>query len=299
MGELPNFDAYVVSVVLAATVLPRTLTFLVALGNSLLIIGNYLFQTHNPNITQDVALYSSETVQTVSLLVRPIALQFVLAVVAYLWVRGMDEAIRRADRAEEIAAWEIRDRERTFALEEGVLYLHQALTQWANGDVRHRIPAMPVAILEQVRTDLNTFIERFGSTMQASFSLYRLQQEAQRLTAALEDWVQGHPVVWPAPSGTPLDRVVTLLRFASQSRAIPPSHPTAPPSGSMPAGGSAAAMRTQTGGPRPANPWAADPVDPTGQSQSENWPLERPKPPDQPDQPDQQNPRQWPWDTAT
>ena len=30
MGELPNFDAYVVSVVLAATLLPRAMTFLVA-----------------------------------------------------------------------------------------------------------------------------------------------------------------------------------------------------------------------------------------------------------------------------
>src|SRR5258707_12959923 len=103
LGELPNFDAYVVSVVVAATLLPRASIFLVAAGNSLLIIGNYALQPHNANIVQDAHLYSSVTVQTVSFLVRPIALQLVLAVGAYLWVRGVEEALRGAYPAEERA----------------------------------------------------------------------------------------------------------------------------------------------------------------------------------------------------
>jgi hypothetical protein len=220
MGELPNFDAYVVSVVLAATLLPRLMTFLVAAVNTLLIVANYLFQPHNANITQDAALYSSETVQTLSLLVRPIALQLVLAVVAYLWVRGAEEAIRRADLAEEVVILQRREQTRTFALQEGVRYLQQALSQWVTGDVRHRIPAMPDPVLEQVREDLNLFIDRFGPDRQASFALYRLQEEARRLTMALEDWLSGRPVVWPAPSGTALDRAMELLRV---SRSRPPS----------------------------------------------------------------------------
>ena len=188
--------------------------------NTLLIVGNYLLQPHNANITQDAALYSSETVQTVSLLARPIALQLVLAVVAYLWVRGAEEAIRRADLAEEIVALQRREQTRTFALQEGVRYLQQALSAWVIGDVRHRIPAMPDPVLEQVREDLNLFIDRFGPDRQASFALYRLQEEARRLTMALEDWLSGRPVVWPAPSGTELDRAMELLRM---SRSRPPS----------------------------------------------------------------------------
>jgi hypothetical protein len=175
MGELPNFDAYVVSVVVAATVLRRSAAFLVATGNSLLIIGNYLWQPHNANIAQDTHLYSSVTIQTVSFLVRPIALQFVLAVVASLWVRGTDEAIRRADRAEEIAWLEQREversraeTERTFALEEGVRYLHQSLTQWAVGDLRHPVPQMPVPVLQQVANDLNQFMERFARSSRST-----------------------------------------------------------------------------------------------------------------------------------
>ncbi len=297
LGELPTFDVYVVSLVLAATVLPRRSIFLVAGGNILLVVGTYLLLPHNADIAQDAARYSSVMMQTVSLLGRPIALQLVLAVVATLWVRGTEDEIRRADRAEEIAAWEARDRERTFALEEGVRYLHQTLAEWATGDVRGRIPAMPVAILEQVRQDLNAFIERFRPALQPSFQLYRLQQEAQRLTAALEDWVQGHPVVWPAPSGTPLDRAVVLL---SQSRppqlrlTHPPrptprlSRPTAPPSlqpfGPWPSSGPAPTMaeteqrpgqRTtgqpaagrQTGAPRPIEPDLPDWLRPQPPSQ--------------------------------
>ena len=229
MGELPNFDAYVVSVVLAATLLPRLLTFLVAAANTLLIVANYLFQPHNANITQDAALYSSVTVQTVSLLARPIALQLVLAVVAYLWVRGAEEAIRRADLAEEIVALQRREQTRTFALQEGVRYLQQAMSAWVIGDVRHRIPAMPDPVLEQVREDLNLFIDRFGPNRQASFALYRLQEEAKRLTMAMEDWLGGRPVVWPAPSGTALDRAMELLRFAGSGRS-PSSRPSLGPS---------------------------------------------------------------------
>jgi hypothetical protein len=224
MGELPNFDAYVVSVVLAATVLPRVSTFLVAGANSLLIVGNYLLQPHNPNIARDAQLYSSATVQTVSFLVRPIALQLVLATVAYLWVRGTDQAIRRADRAEEIAILEQRavergraEAERTLALEEGVRYLHQTLTQWAQGDIRRRIPEMPVAILQQVRSDLNAFSGRFESALRAEFDLRRVQEESQHLTDAIRAWRHGYVPTWPVPTGTPLDPVIHALAGDAQA----------------------------------------------------------------------------------
>lgn len=228
MGELPNFDAYVISVVIAATVLPRGTVFVVAGGNTALIIGDYLLQPHYANIGVDAALYSSPTLQTISFLVRPIALQLVLAVVAFLWVRGAEEAIRRADRAEELALLERRERERTIALEEGVRYLHQVLSEWTAGDVRHRIPAMPVRALEQVRTDLNTFIERIAPALRAAHLLDRLETEVQHLTAALEGWAQGHTVVWPKPSGTPLDRALTLVETMSHTRQAPSSQPIGP-----------------------------------------------------------------------
>ena len=156
MGELPNFDLYVVSVVVAATVLPRLSSFFVAVVNSVLIVADSCSSRTMPTSLGTHCCFEHRRPDNF-LLVRPIALQLILAVVAYLWVRGTDQAIRRADRAEEIAILEQRavdrsreEADRTFALEEGVRYLQQTLTQWARGDIRRRVPTMPVAILEQV-----------------------------------------------------------------------------------------------------------------------------------------------------
>lgn len=212
MGQLPNYDAFAVSVVIAASVLPRRSAFIVAALNSAMIVADYLIRPHNLNVVLDAALYPSVTIQTVSLLVRPIALQFTMALVAFLWVRGTDLAILRADRAEEIAMLEYRELERTSTLEEGIRYLHQTLSQWAQGNFAGRVPAMPLDILEQVRNDLNNYMERFGPVMNATYYLQRLQNEVGRLTASLESWVRGQPVVWPEPSGTPLDYAIELLR---------------------------------------------------------------------------------------
>lgn len=212
MGQLPNYDALAVSVVMAASVLPRRSAFVVALLTSAMIVADYLVRPHNANIAADAALYPSPTIQTVSLLVRPIALQFIFALVAFLWVRGTDRAIRRADRAEVVAALEYRELERTRTLEEGVYYLRQTLAQWAEGNFTHRIPIMPIELLEQIRSDLNTYIERYSPIIDASYYLRRLQGAVAHLTATLETWVRGQPVVWPEPTGTPLDRAIELLR---------------------------------------------------------------------------------------
>jgi hypothetical protein len=219
MGQLPNYDALAIGVVVSATVLPRAAAFLVALLNSGAIVADYLLQPHNANIALDARLYSSTLIQTVSLVVRPIAFEFILAVVAYLWVRSMESALQRADRAEDLIRLERRERQRTIALEEGVRYLHQTLAQWAVGNLHWQVPPMPVDVLEQVRIDLNSFIGQFALSRRADFMLRRIQEDAWQLVAALERWVSGYPVTWPAPTGTPLDRAVELLQLANSSPA--------------------------------------------------------------------------------
>ena len=275
MGQLPNYDAFAVSVVIAASVLPRRSAFIVAALNSAMIVADYMIRPHNANVALDAALYPSVTIQTVSLLVRPIALQFIMALVAFLWVRGTDLATRRADRAEEIAMLEYRELERTSTLEEGILYLHQTLSQWAQGNFVGRVPAMPLDILEQVRNDLNNYMERYGPVMNATYYLQRLQNEVGRLTASLESWVRGQPVVWPELSGTPLDHTIELLRGPGgpgsrpSSYSSPTSAPMRPtgaprltpmptPPGTMPP-----ASPRATGGPYAPPP--SDPLAPPGQ----------------------------------
>lgn len=275
MGQLPNYDAFSVSVVIAASVLPRRSSFVVATLNSVLIMADYLIRPHNANVIADAALYPSVTAQTISLLVRPIALQFVFALIAFLWVRSTDLAIRRADRAEEVALLESRELEHTRTLEEGVRYLHQTLAQWAQGNVTGRVPAMPLEILEQVRNDLNAFIERFGPVTDATNYLRRLQHEVGRFTNALENWVYGRPTVWPESSGTPLDHALELLRpYVSRL----PSQPISPPGPSRPTGAPQfrpgtmpPASQRHSDGPRishtPRPPYMSPPFGPSQQVQ--------------------------------
>src|SRR5262249_10452994 len=199
MGQLPNYDAFAVGVVVSASILPRGLAFVVAALNSLIIVADYMLQPHNANVAADAVLYPSVTQQTVSLLARPIALQFIFAVVAFLWVRGVDRAIMRADRAEEVAELERRELERTVALGEGVRYLPQTLVQWRNGDFRSRMPEMPVEALQSLSDDLNAFIQQVAPRLQADFYYRRTEEEARRLAMALQAQAQGRRVTMPAP----------------------------------------------------------------------------------------------------
>jgi hypothetical protein len=227
MGQLPNYDLLAVTVVIAASVLPRASAFLVAAFNSALIVTDYLLRPHNANLIADAALYSSVRQQTVSLLVRPIALNLVLAVVAYLWVRGTDRAIRRADRAEELAVLEARELERAQILEEGVRYVRQTIARWAHGDLSARVPIMPVPALRTMCEELNGFIIAFANRANADQHLRRLQAEVSKLTVALDQWAQGRAALLPTPSGTALDRVLELLAQMRQ-RAARPSAPPPP-----------------------------------------------------------------------
>lgn len=280
MGQLPNYDAFAVSVVIAASVLPRRSGFIVAVLNSAAIVADYLIRPHNANVIADAALYPSVTVQTISLLARPIALQFVFALVAFLWVRGADLAVRRANRAEEIALLEYRELERTSTLEEGVRYLHQTLAEWAQGNFAHRVPMMPLGILEQIRGDLNAFMERYGPIMDASYYLRWLQTEVSYLTAGLESWLRGQPVVWPEPSGTPLDPAINLLRAYGSAGTAPP-----PPGYSS----ATSSPVRPTGAPRfpSAPPMRPPPPRATGAPYTSAPPPHEPQQPQQSQQPGQ------------
>ncbi len=289
MGELPNFDAYVVPVVIAASILPRASGFIVATLNSLLIVGNYAWQPHNANITQDAHLYSSVTVQTVSLLVRPIALQFVLAVVAYLWVRGTDRAIRRADRAEEIAELEQREIERTHEIEEGVHQLLAVHVRLANGDFGARVPPLRSVPLWQIGNSLNHLIARLTAFAQVDAVLGRTQQAAGALVDVIQRWQQGQVVpasALPAPSGTPVDPLIVLLQrtaagqrgawsspsSTSSTTDTPASAPSFGPASGFGLGSGASGERRSglTGSPPPREaPWHREP--PATSAPGEGW----------------------------
>jgi hypothetical protein len=209
------------SVLVAASVLEPWSVFVVAAINcalmSLIIVG----MPHSEAFDQ---LLASNNAQQA--FAGPLLMQVVVALVAYFWARSVFNALKRADRAEEIAALERREVERTHELEQGVRELLDVHVQLANGDFQVRAQPIRNPLLWQIGSSLNTLIARFARLAQMEFLLRRTDQEARRLAESIRIARAGRQPTWPAPSGTPLDEVIVALADAPANaapRAFAPS----------------------------------------------------------------------------
>ena len=218
---LPAYDLFAIAVVLGASILPRGAAFVIAGVNVAIIVADFLLQ---PKTGDLLRLYKLEG--TLPLIARPIALQIIIATVAYLWVRGTDEAIRRADRAEEMATLEHAFAEQRRQLEVGAQQLLETHVRVANGDYTARAPLSQDHMLWQVAASLNNLITRIQRAGDAEFKLRRTEEEMMRVVAAIDDANGGRRPLWPAPTGTVVDEL--LRRVAAGQRARQPAGP--PPS---------------------------------------------------------------------
>src|SRR5262249_46425174 len=90
---LPTYDLIAgIPVALAATVMHRNFIWPAAALSLVCIIGDFALQPHGPNLSGLVATYGPS-----ALVSRPIAFCVILATVAYLGARSIQQAIERAD----------------------------------------------------------------------------------------------------------------------------------------------------------------------------------------------------------
>jgi hypothetical protein len=234
LDALPAYDLLVMTVVVGATVLPRAATFVVAAINIALIVGDFYLQPFAKDLHDEVyppagttGVFASPTEAIVGLLARPIALQVIIATVAYLWVRSADEAIRRADRAEEIATLEHTLADQKRQLDVGIQQLLQTHVRVANGDFSARAPLGQDHILWQISSSLNNMISRMQRAGQAEHQLRRTEEELRRLAAAIDDAQAGRQPLWPVPTGTAADLIIERVARGQRRRA-PGSAPLDP-----------------------------------------------------------------------
>ena len=206
---LPAYDMFVGAIVIAASILPRRMTFFAAALSIVLILADFALQPHGADVTAAIAQYGPAAMVT-----RPIMEIVIVATVAYLWVRGLQEQVRRADRAEEIARLESLVADQKRALDYGVEQLTQAFVRSANGDYNVRVNIPQQNPLWSIGAQMNTFVQRLGAANQANFELERARQEAYRLATALDDWRAGRVPIWPVPSGTVVDPLIQRLTGA-------------------------------------------------------------------------------------
>lgn len=244
---LPLFDLLAISLVVAASLLTPAAVLVVTVLVIGFTIADILLQPHTASM--DVLFQSSDGLLT--LIARPVAFQLIVGVIGFLWARNTVESIRRADRAEELAELERRELDRTRELEEGVRQLLAVHVHLANGDFNVRAPAIRNSLLWQIGSSLNNLVARLGRLAQADFALRRTQEEANRVTEAIYLINSGRQPVWPAPSNTPLDRLVDVLRTSLTPRVAGGGGPAQQLPPATPGGYSGSASMPAPGTPPP------------------------------------------------
>jgi len=227
-SALPIFSLLVLSLMCAVSFLPPVWVFVVAAINALFTLFvltslpssgelHHLLQTVFPGIATPILLS-----------------QFIVSIVAYIWVRGARLAILRADRAEEIAALERRELERQQLeieqkqqLDTGIQQLIQTHVEVANGNFAARAPLMEENILWQVAYSLNNLLARLQS-----YQLFNVQQRRNQEALNYLIWAvqrakkEGEPLRMQQ-TGTPVDALIielTSLRFGDPPAARPNIH---------------------------------------------------------------------------
>lgn len=216
---LSMFDLLVVSELVAASLLAPVSVFWVAVLNMIEVILDINVQSRSMMWMQ---MIPSQQL-TYSLLARPAILFFVVALVAYLWVKSAFNALQRADRAELIANLEQREKERVQQLEESIEQMLAVHMRVANGDLSARAPAYQSFLLWRIGAALNNFLARLQVALAAERDLRRLTQEITQLRLALRTWRRGQPLQWYSTKETLLNPLVNDLRYLLAREQLRPS----------------------------------------------------------------------------
>jgi hypothetical protein len=195
------------AVLVAAIVLPPGRIFVVAAGNTALILGFLLGLPQTAALTATAP--SGQMVRTVE---QTIGLRMLVASVAYFWVRSTARALARMDHAEHVASLQQRALAQKQAREAEVTHLLDVHVRVANGDLGARAHMRQDHTLWQMGTSLNHLLARFQDARAAERWLQATERAAAQLTAALREVSANQPLMWPEPSGTAIDAVVQPLR---------------------------------------------------------------------------------------
>lgn len=179
---LPVYSILVLPLMCVVSFLPAWWVFVVAIGNSLFTIYTMTTMPHS------AALNAALKVAFIKIVTPIILSQLIVSVVAYIWVTSAVEAIKRADRAEEIAKLEHAlaaqaeiITQQKVQLETSIQKIVETNTRVANGDFNARVPLTQDNVLWQVSSSLNNFLSRLQRSRQ------ELQQVKQELEQSREE----------------------------------------------------------------------------------------------------------------
>jgi len=223
---LPAYDLFVLPIFLTSLIADRRSPWVFATIAITFIIGDFTLQPHahittaNANGFDDIA-YETNIFSWWGMVNRHVALAFFAGFFGWLGATSVDSAIRRADRAEELAGLEHAVAEQRRQLEVGAQQLLETHVRVANGDFAARAPVVQDNILWQVAASLNNLLARLQKSAQSDHQLRRTEDELRRLAGAIDDAQAGRRPIWPAPTGTAADLIIE--RITGRSRQAQPA----------------------------------------------------------------------------
>lgn len=176
-------EAFVIGELLAVSLLPAGVVFIVAAYNAAFIAAAFILLPHAPTLNAEIPQ------NLVRILTIPIAIQFLVAVITYLWVRGSLRSLARADRAEAISRLErqiglqlLQTREEKLRLEETIRHIVQSHIDTLNNKV-----VAPLSLSEDTKI-LWPLVNVITSLQRRLRDSYRVENELRRLHKAIHDY---------------------------------------------------------------------------------------------------------------
>lgn len=183
-SNLSMLDFSVIPDILVLAFFPANSLFLIVCINIIMTGVIVVYGPHDATITSLLQHAPQQIFANVYLL------QLLTAAGLYLGARSTEQALKRADRAEEIAAFEKRENERQQReleqkrrLDVGVQQILQTLVDAANGDLKARAPLSQDDVLWQISVALNNLFARLQSSTQVERTLQKqMAEESDRVT---------------------------------------------------------------------------------------------------------------------
>ena len=221
-SNIPDFDLFIIPILIAGIVLPRRLLPFLAVLHIVLILAIFTLLPHDPLLTEEIRV--NQKGFAYSELSDAFLLQVVGALIAWLNAWSVDRALVRASKAEGLAQaqrtlhqqarLQVEQKRR---LEYGIDVLKDAHARFANGDYRARAHLQDNE-LASLAFSFNLLAERLNRVAQTAQAYTNLEQAFQQLFAIQTAVVYGGALQPLMPTGTLVDKIYPWLKQYYQLR---------------------------------------------------------------------------------
>jgi hypothetical protein len=213
--NLPLYDDLIQVSLLSMAFFPPLVAFGIVILNCGFLIATLVLLPHAPDLSQHLAA------SLLSVIISPLTVQIISTFLAYIIVAALIKAIRRADKAEQLAELEskvIEQQRKDIQLKEqlnfGITEILSTLNEAANGNFAARAPLKQDNALWRIGYSINNLLARVQGFRNEKAELEKTRQAAAQLTMMLKT---GQRLDFEKWTGTCLDPIIVEIMRRTSS----------------------------------------------------------------------------------